>query len=171
MIISGNGYSYAQFNRHQREEIALKIATYLPQVMKHTGADSVAVMGKSGIAIAFAALVIKEFPILTVRKDNEMSHGDRVEGTEGHDFKNYLILDDFVATGSTVRNIVRSINEFCQARYMEAPRCVGVVEYLQTYVMGKDRWLSDSERMARSIYVGASDEYSDDGYYVPIFSI
>ncbi len=78
--------------------------------MRETGADTIVVQGTSGVSIGFAALMLHDFPLVMVRKPDENSHGSPVEGPRGHKVKRYIILDDFVDTGDTVRRIAAKLN-------------------------------------------------------------
>lgn len=163
MEIYGNGYSACQYDRDARRRTATKIATYLPDVMAHTGADSVVVTGKSGISMAFAALMLIDFPILTVRKDGESSHGSQIEGTTNHEFRKYLILDDLVDTGETVRRVVNTLTNH-STRWGENQdnklQCVGVVCY-QGY--NGPNWLKDYEEYQKNVHI------TRDGTNIPIY--
>jgi hypothetical protein len=68
-----------------------------------------------------------QFDLALVRKDNDNSHGDAIEGT-GY-LKDFIILDDFVASGNTIRRIMNKIELLCKQRQCEMPRCKGVLVY------------------------------------------
>lgn len=114
-------YSESQFdNKRLLERVAeLKIA--IPAYMQHFDAQAIAVTGKSGLSLAFATLSHIDFPLIAVRKGGESSHGHNVEGTEYVEVTRYLILDDFVFSGETVRNIVKAIGP--------GASCVGVISW------------------------------------------
>lgn len=88
-----------------------------------------------------------DFPLMVVRKRGENSHGNPVEGTEGIDIKRYLVLDDFVSSGATVRNLCEIVEERACSTVGAHPRCVGVLQYLRSdtyaepadYVVGNVR--------------------------------
>lgn len=97
----------------------------LAQLMEQTGATAVAVTGKSGMSMAFATLMMYDFPLIVVRKPHELSHGSPIEGTIQTVVK-YLILDDLVASGDTVRAIIERIAEYAEIRDETVPKCRGV---------------------------------------------
>ena len=87
----------------------------------------VAVTGKSGIAMAFAMAMLEDIQIVTIRKTNETSHGSKIEGVGT--LADYVILDDFVDSGDTVRRVVRELADFAENRDGVKPNCVGFIEY------------------------------------------
>lgn len=134
MRFNDGGYSETQYCPRKLREAAQLVAKLLPCIMRETGAQAVAVTGKSGLSLAFATLMLIDFPLIVVRKRGENSHGSNIEGTCGVDVDKYLILDDFVSSGSTVRTIVQELELYNEsiAPYDEPTheiRCVGVVEY------------------------------------------
>lgn len=112
MRLTDGGYSTVMFNTAMLQETARALSTRIPEVMQEVDADCVAVTGKSGIALAFATLALVHFPIMVVRKAHEQSHGNRVEGTNGHNVQRYIVLDDFVCSGQTLRNIREAIEGY-----------------------------------------------------------
>lgn len=133
MYFSDGGYSDVQFNTTHLRAKAHEIAAILPEMMHRLGADAVAVTGKSGLSLAFATLMLIDFPLIVVRKRGENSHGNPIEGTPSADVRKYIILDDFVASGGTVKTVVRSIDEIYDSSMSSSGpmRCVGVLQYLR----------------------------------------
>lgn len=129
MHLSTGGYSSRQYDSNRLRRTAQHLATELPRIMAETGADTIAVTGKSGLSLAFATLMLIDFPLTVVRKRNEMSHGNQIEGKDSHRVRHYLILDDFVDSGATVRNIVSIVEERAEFSGCATPECVGVVTY------------------------------------------
>ena len=132
MILSG-GYAtkYKLSEVRWRAEYA---ARAINKMMAETGATSVVVHGNSGVSCGFAALMLSphaDFNIVLLRKDNDNSHGAPIEGPEGHRLGRYLILDDFVSTGTTMNRIrgkIATLNrQYGQPDY--TPECVGIVLY------------------------------------------
>jgi hypothetical protein len=131
MRLYDGGYSARQYNPESLRDTAKRIAAVLPQLMQHTGAQAVAVTGKSGLSLAFATLMLVDFPLIVVRKRGENTHGSSIEGTPGVSVQNYLILDDFVASGATVQTIVTDLARYgvMQSPTYTPPKCVGVLQY------------------------------------------
>lgn len=131
MRLNDGGYSRVQYTPRLLRAKAKEVAACLPALMHSTGATSVVVTGKSGIAMAFAVCMLIDINIVVVRKRGENSHGNPIEGADGTCLGDYLVLDDFVSSGETVRNIRDSIEERerlggCKTK----AHCVGVLQYL-----------------------------------------
>ena len=95
---------------------------------------AVVVRGVSGVSAGFASLAlgIVDFPIVLSRKPGEDTHGSPVEGPKtwgGWHYTpaSYIILDDLVCTGSTVRNVRQAM----KAEYPGA-NFLGVLVYRRT---------------------------------------
>jgi hypothetical protein len=76
--------------------------------------QAIAFSGSSGCAIGFTLGLIHKIPLIYVRKDKEESHGRSVEYNGSEEVKNYLIVDDFICTGATVRKIIDKIDKFAK---------------------------------------------------------
>ncbi len=75
--------------------------------------DTLAFCGMSGAAMAFVLGLTMNLPTLCVRKERDNAHYRRyksspLEGNVG--VRRYLIVDDFISSGSTVNYIIRCIN-------------------------------------------------------------
>ena len=131
MILSG-GYA-TQYKMHEVRKRAEYASRAINKMMAETGATSVVVHGNSGVSCGFAALMLShaDFNIVLLRKDNDNSHGGPIEGPEGHRLGRYLILDDFVATGTTMNRIRDKIATLHQQHGQPdyTPECVGIVLY------------------------------------------
>ena len=152
MILS-SGYA-TQYEMAEVRDRAEHAARAINKMMAETGATSVVVHGNSGVSCGFAALMLSphaDFNIVLLRKDNDNSHGAPIEGPEGHRLGRYLILDDFVATGTTMNRIRDKITALHRQYGLRenTPECVGVVLY------GRHR--------------SESFEF-DDGHTVPVLS-
>lgn len=157
MRLTDGGYNEQQYNLIQMRHMANLIAKELPAIIALTGADAVAVTGKSGISMAFAARMVADFDLIVVRKRGENSHGSSIEGKDGQRISKYLILDDFVSSGNTVRNIVGALDEYAEGQFYGVPRapshaqCVGVVEYKKYAAEcdGRFVYVTDTEKVPR----------------------
>lgn len=137
--ISGEGhyaagiYSHALLRRHAEWFLRHKDG------IEH---DFVVVTGKSGMSVAFAALAVQDFNLVTVRKD-ESSHGRMIEG-EAAKMGTYIVLDDFIDTGATLSRIENELTYWAAKNGWTAPRCVGALLYNQHEVLDEPqvaRWL------------------------------
>lgn len=89
--------------------------------------DFVAVTGKSGMAVAFAALAMGgDFPLVTIRK-GESTHGQHIEGIANG--SRYVVVDDLIDTGSTLDRIHEDLGEFADDKRQERPRMVAAILY------------------------------------------
>ena len=92
--------------------------------------DALAFTGSSGSCVAFTMSVALNIPVIYVRKEGEQSHGAVVESNSGAQrIGKYLIVDDFIASGSTVRKIYTGIELDSKNRSLKAPTCVGIYLY------------------------------------------
>lgn len=90
--------------------------------------DTIAFTGISGSAMAFILSHWLDIPLLCVRKKGENSHYHKqtnrlVEGNV-KDIKKYVIVDDFISSGSTVKHVIESIRDACPVA-----ECVGMLMY------------------------------------------
>lgn len=86
--------------------------------------NSIAVTGISGLLLGpiLAAQLNKK--ILVVRKDTKTTNSDKI--VEGRSVKNdrYIIIDDFIQSGSTINRIIKEIHIF-----NPTAKCVGIFLY------------------------------------------
>ena len=109
------GDIYFNFNPADLADIAQKCAAAL-EGMDY---EFLAFRGMSGAVITPLLAIIVGKPFVVVRKPGEAHHsGTKVEGYKGRG--EYIIVDDFVCTGSTVRAMWDALG-------ME--RCEGILEY------------------------------------------
>lgn len=83
----------------------------------------IAFSGYSGALVASLVATKLNKKLIVVRKAGEKSHGELLEGDNKSG--SYIILDDFISYGGTVRRILRIIEKNSWVSY----RCVGVVLY------------------------------------------
>lgn len=125
MMYMGSGYSL-EYSRVKTNRVAKALKHMIPKAMQITGADAVVVRGTSGLSAAFAALVYVDFNLVHLRKHNDGSHGSPVEGHKP--FRKYLILDDFIDSGETVRGIIADLAGLARQQGAEV-ECVGALMY------------------------------------------
>lgn len=129
MMIRGNGYSQHQFNHGSLRATARRVAETLPKLLARYDAQAVVVTGKSGMSVAFATMMLADIPLIVVRKRGENSHGEMIEGVIDVEVRRYIILDDFVSSGTTVRTVVRDIDDYCRVQRYARPEPVAVACY------------------------------------------
>lgn len=84
--------------------------------------DSIAFTGMSGAMIAVPIAHAMKKPLILVRKDKANCHsGRQVEGNIA--CKNYVIVDDLIASGETVERVQRKIFEWSPQAH-----CIGTLE-------------------------------------------
>jgi|GEM_PF-3585291 hypothetical protein len=89
--------------------------------------DAIAFRGMSGAVVAPAVAAKLGKPLILVRKDCENSHSSSmVEGCE-KDQCEYIIIDDFVCSGATIKATIDMIDEEFGGGYNYS--CVGVFLY------------------------------------------
>ena len=113
---------------------ATEVGNKIPKFMAMLDVDTMVMHGNSGISIGFAAVAlmrnanVRTPKLAVVRKDNDSSHGDPIEGSDV--IGDYFILDDFVATGNTIRRVTSKIALLANQRGLStAPKCKGVLVY------------------------------------------
>ena len=81
----------------------------LLRILKHFDFDAIAFRGLSGALIVPTIAMMMDKTLLAVRK-GEQSHSSRmVEGD--YNARRYVIIDDLIASGTTVQTIVQSIHD------------------------------------------------------------
>jgi orotate phosphoribosyltransferase len=107
-------YFDSALNPDSRKSVIDMLVTILSNVQF----DAIACRGVSGLTIAPIVAHLLDKPLIIVRKPNESAHStNKYEGC--YNFKNYIIIDDFVSTGGTVGKIQELIKGFNpNARYI-----------------------------------------------------
>lgn len=116
-------YSQSQLQDH---------AQWVVQKLREIPHDFVAVTGKSGMAVAFAALALEQFNLVTIRK-GESTHGDMIEGTADR-LDRYVFLDDFVSSGSTRDRVQSELDKYADGWKYARPRRVAQLLYARRSV-------------------------------------
>lgn len=140
MRIYSSGYSERQFNTRQLRECAEYVARRVHALRTELQFDAVVVTGKSGLSVGFAAQMAREFPMIVVRKAGERSHGLPIEGPDNLRVLRYIIMDDFIDSGSTVETIVTAMRKTAEQQGEPIPMCVGVLQYSPSYRVGGNMW-------------------------------
>ncbi len=90
--------------------------------------DAIAFRGMSGAAVAYPVSVLAGYHLIAVRKeDHSEHHGRNVEGSESRKIRRYIILDDFICSGNTIKAIIHAIDK--EKNIDVPPECVGVAIY------------------------------------------
>jgi hypothetical protein len=108
-----------------KEEVIDKLIAQL----QHKQFDAVAFRGVSGALVAPVIAYMMKKPLIAVRKD-EPSHADRgriVESGIEQDEFTYIIVDDFVSTGTTLAVVMAEI-----AKVFPKAKCLGAALWYDT---------------------------------------
>lgn len=110
--------------------------------LKHLDFEAIAFQGYSGALIApIVAYKMNKCPILVRKETFKDAHScQAVEGLYSHKrIIKYIIIDDFIDTGTTIRNINYKINQ-TTGTY----ECIGVALYAwHTCDIQKEIWIND----------------------------
>jgi len=97
--------------------------------LRYVSFDSVAFTGLSGALIAPIIAYELNKGVIAVRKKKDKSHSKKiVEGI----LKRYIIIDDIIEYGDTIKNIIKSIEIECIENQIIVPELTGIVLYNQT---------------------------------------
>jgi len=120
LIIRGASHTCHVLNHKVRTKAIIKSVCQL-RPMAHTF-DSIVCCGTSGLLVAPQIAEILDKHIIVVRKDQKCYSEFLVEGVAPD---RYIIIDDFICTGDTVRYIMDCISEDSPSS-----RCYGVYCYM-----------------------------------------
>ena len=135
MIIESSGYS-AGFEQERLRLSAMKVGRALGKLFKKHDTNVVVVTGNSGVSMGYAVLAHckgLDMRLVIVRKDNDGSHGRKFEGPSGLVFSSYILMDDLIDTGSTVRRVHNDFAKHCNRRHQDVPTMAAIVVYAQRF--------------------------------------
>jgi adenine/guanine phosphoribosyltransferase-like PRPP-binding protein len=87
-----------------------KVVQRLKKIRKTHPFDAIAFTGTSGMGYGFPLSFLLKIPVIHVRKKNKSHCNYAIEGTLSS--KRYLIVDDFIETGATVKRIKKVIKDY-----------------------------------------------------------
>jgi hypothetical protein len=109
-----------------------EIIPNIVRVLSYFDFDSIAFRGLSGALVAPIVAMQMNKTLIAVRKPHEDAHTiHRVEGDMGA--RRFIILDDFVCSGDTVRAILKDIDDEFSDRGTTPPECLGAFSYAYSY--------------------------------------
>lgn len=114
-----NVYSTHMFTPALLRSTVAELAKVMPSLQARYDFDTIAVTGKSGMAVGFALSMVTGLHVVAIRK-GESSHGDVIEG-DGHEFERYAFFDDCIASGCTVRRVEAELGRYADARKVARP--------------------------------------------------
>ena len=118
----GNSYHDTLYDPERLMIAVEKTIAKARKIYTRTPFDTIAFRGSSGAAMAFPLSLTLQIPCIYVRKPNEQSHGNRIEGP-WKVVHTYLIIDDFISEGKTIKAIVDALPELS---------CIGALMYART---------------------------------------
>lgn len=118
-IIGGAGHTTILLNHKERNRIVIEAV----QTLRNYNFDSIACCGTSGLLVVPQIAEILDKHIVVIRKPSEKRYS--VFDIEGVIPNNYIIVDDLVCSGRTIRLIKNSIKNECTRS-----TCVGAYFYL-----------------------------------------
>ena len=90
--------------------------------------DAIAFSGESGGSVSYPLSFKTGIPFICVRKFGTITHGKRIEGPD-KPVNKYLIIDDCIDSGNTVKYIVEEITKYTNGK----SKCAGVLLYIDVY--------------------------------------
>ena len=119
-IIQGAAHTSRILNHKYRNKIIINAYSYLNKLDLYY--DSIACCGTSGLMVVPQIAELLNKNIIVVRKNRDGYSDFMVEGPSS---KHYIIIDDLICSGKTVKHITKTIK-------IETPRstCVGVYCYM-----------------------------------------
>lgn len=140
-MTSCSSYLASIYNPKKLKWVIGRLARHIRAVHKAGPIDAIACRGSSGMAVAFPLSAMLGIPVVNIRKEKEDSHGKPVEGPDGVIVKRYVIVDDLIASGGTVRAIMDGL---------WSAKCAAIFLYQGRYYSGTDTLAG-----VRVVYVGA----------------
>lgn len=120
-VIQGASHTCQVLNHKLRNKIVIKAVCDLRKISNEF--DTIACCGTSGLMVVPQVAELLNKNILLIRKKNDKCYSDfTIEGVKPF---RYIILDDLICSGSTVRHIQRSI----RSEY-DRTQCVGLYCYM-----------------------------------------
>jgi adenine/guanine phosphoribosyltransferase-like PRPP-binding protein len=130
-VVIKTDYLHNVYNIKEFKKKIKKLTAMIKAYREKEPFDSIAFCGTSGAAFAYPLSLRLNIPLIHVRKDGVKTHAtSKVEGNIG--CKSYIIVDDLIFTGTTIRYIKDTIAEYIpSARYK---RVFLYGEYLQAEI-------------------------------------
>lgn len=107
--------------------------------------EAIAFSGMSGAAAAYPVCYLTGLAPLNIRKDSDSTHSStNVEGPDNRTVTRYIILDDLIDSGRTMRHIITKLD----GKGLPPSACAGILLWHSPYSRG----VGDEERFE---YIGA----------------
>lgn len=149
-----NSYHDLLFSPTSLKKVVDRISAEIVKLQNKHNFDAIVVTGISGTGMAFPVSYITGIPVVVVRKTTRNTHGKLIEGPN-ISVKKYIILDDFVVTGDSVKRVKKQMDKLAK-QSKETCECVGVVTY------------TAKKKMTKAIDVSYKKE---ENHFIPHYSI
>lgn len=113
-------YLSKAYRRDETTKLIKRAVKKLTKFQKENPFDAIAFRGYSGAPIAAILSWELNLPMIAVRKNTVSSH-DYLDVFGPTDVESYIIVDDFISSGGTVRDIIKGIQMFV-GEYNEGQR-------------------------------------------------
>lgn len=157
MDVEGMGIKTGYLNQvywpNRFQEMIGKARRALNEIQQICPFDCIVFQGQSGCAIGYALGAITGIPMINLRKESDDSHHrreivDRAEGCSNVGLR-YLIVDDFISSGSTVTRIYEEISKFRAGAV-----CIGILTYSGPVREDRKQWcINNVWRGDKCLYV------------------
>lgn len=145
MLIEHAGYHSIIFSPRRLASTANRVAKKLLKLQEKLKFDAIAFRGSSGSGMAFPVSMITGIPLIYVRKEKSY-HGRKIEGPD-RNVRRYIILDDFMDTGKTVKAIISQIDDQYNYNGWESNvECVGICFFDPSMMYTNKKKLSFKKR-------------------------
>ena len=120
-VIQGASHTCRVLNHKNRNSVIIKAVCDLRKIRDQF--DSIACCGISGLMVVPQIAELLDKHIVVIRKNNDKCYSDfPMEGVTPF---RYVIVDDLICSGSTIKHIKNTIHEDCPKA-----RCVGAYCYM-----------------------------------------
>lgn len=114
-------YLYDVFNPKAFQKLVPDVVKKIRKFRRTTPFEAIAFTGTSGSALAYTLSYELKIPLICIRKKETTHYRDTIEGMMNA--KTYLIVDDFIATGDTIKHIRKTLRTRMKAK------AVGIMLY------------------------------------------
>lgn len=129
-FLHSSSYGWGVYSPKEFKNYMQKCLKKIVSLQKHLGFEGIAFSGNSGSSLGILAYYEHGIFPLYVRKLGEKHHGSLIEGfSPKSGIRKYLIVDDLIATGSTIRVMMRQIHREARMNEQDIPECVGIFLY------------------------------------------
>jgi adenine/guanine phosphoribosyltransferase-like PRPP-binding protein len=105
-------YLHAVFRPENFDGTVKRAITHATRLVENYKVEAIAFSGVSGASLGYILGYTLGVPLMCIRKPRERAHYyGTLEGCTSA--RRYMIVDDFIATGDTVRNIMETITKEC----------------------------------------------------------